>query len=1208
MKKWNIVSGLLSVLMLVAGVCFGVLAARKIEYDIGGKIEYFVEEADVTINARVYGYTSGELLDGGQAYEMMEELKTTNLNARTLPQGLTEMSFDIPQYSSKDTSSTSYYDQLNIQYGDDENQSYAYFIVINIQNNNKVYPVYAIAGDIVNPSNSWQTNSSGYSSIYYGETKNVVFAFGLEDLNIGVENQPISYQLHIGTLSDNENLTYDEFDDQNLTCTVTGLQDYENYPSPIVVVPNTHTVGNKTYKVTAVNGPLVGYESPVTGIVFGDNIESITDAADGYENCTSECDMLTTVVFSESENLTSIDYFSFSDQKLYSINIPKYISEMFLLSNNEISVLYIPENITSGMYNEDYDYYSLSYINETTGGLDFARVNENNTAYTSMVDGEHINAVLTDDATELYNGSNFISYVPDTVNVIHDCAFHNMEKLTEINIPSSVSYIGWGVFSSNEEYNITKVYADSLESWLNIEFAGSDSNPLWSGNASLYIDNQVVTSVTIPNDRTTLNDYVFYNYKKLTTVTFEENSILETLTGFANTGITSITIPKSVSSINSNYGVRNCTNLKKLIIEKESNIQELSYGIFSGLTSLEELSIPFVGSAYGATKNTHFGYIFGASKNTNNENYVPETLTKLAITGDNPISNSAFSGCNNFKSVEISTKNLSISAGNFSDCMIEEVVCEYEKDDYTLINGKLTIKNIGTSPAWKKDNVSPLVTEAVIPEDCTELPTWTFGGCNIESITIPKNLTSIAGSAFASCRRLKYITIDSENTEYNTTVGLNAIIDIDDKILISGTPNTVIPSDGSVTEIGEYAFDGRQIESIVIPETVTTLGWSAFDGSLLTSITIPASVETIGNSVFNDCINLETVTFAENSSLKSLGNNVFGNTKISSIVLPASVNTLDVGAFGSCANLSSIVVEEGNTTFTSANGANCIIEIETKTLVRGCTNTVIPTDGSVTKLGAGAFAGTNFTNLKIPSVIEEIDCTFSNATLNSINTTNGLKIITSSDDSNVKFLIGSVDSSLPSNGAITASHLSGVKVIAMSVFDYSTKLTSIEIPATVVSIGRFAFAYCYNLSQVTFAENSQLKVINEYAFSECKLTSLTIPENVETIAGKAFYGNTNLQTITIKGSILTFDSWAISDCTAVSNVIIEDIEFLNRQTMELYYLMSMINAGETIKIKCSSVDEIEEYDNRDVQELLLNDQMFTQPSELVDGYAVFTKL
>ena len=82
-------------------------------------------------------------------------------------------------------------------------------------------------------------------------------------------------------------------------------------------------------------------------------------------------------------------------------------------------------------------------------------------------------------------------------------------------------------------------------------------------------------------------------------------------------------------------------------------------------------------------------------------------------------------------------------------------------------------------------------------------------------------------------------------------------------MLVVGCKASIIPSDGSVTSIGNSAFNGcSSLTSITIPENVTSIGSSVFvECSSLASITIPDSITSIGNSAFNGCSSLTNITF-----------------------------------------------------------------------------------------------------------------------------------------------------------------------------------------------------------------------------------------------------------------------------------------------------------------------------------------------------------
>lgn len=104
-----------------------------------------------------------------------------------------------------------------------------------------------------------------------------------------------------------------------------------------------------------------------------------------------------------------------------------------------------------------------------------------------------------------------------------------------------------------------------------------------------------------------------------------------------------------------------------------------------------------------------------------------------------------------------------------------------------------------------------------------------------------------------------------------------------------------------------------------------------------------------------------------------------------------------------------------------------------------------------------------------------------------------------------------------------------------------TNVSSVFIPATVTSIGRFAFRCCKFLATVTFAEGSQLKSIGVSAFSGTnpahpRFKEIQIPNSVETIGTNAFQNCQDLESITLPASLKTIESSAFSYCLNLSKI------------------------------------------------------------------------
>ena len=92
--------------------------------------------------------------------------------------------------------------------------------------------------------------------------------------------------------------------------------------------------------------------------------------------------------------------------------------------------------------------------------------------------------------------------------------------------------------------------------------------------------------------------------------------------------------------------------------------------------------------------------------------------------------------------------------------------------------------------------------------------------------------------------------VSVENPVYHSAG--NCLIQTENKILIAGCKNSIIPTDGSVTSIGDYAFHGcSSLVSIMIPDAVTNIGRLAFEGcDNLTSVALLNPEISVGMGAF----------------------------------------------------------------------------------------------------------------------------------------------------------------------------------------------------------------------------------------------------------------------------------------------------------------------------------------------------------------------
>lgn len=109
----------------------------------------------------------------------------------------------------------------------------------------------------------------------------------------------------------------------------------------------------------------------------------------------------------------------------------------------------------------------------------------------------------------------------------------------------------------------------------------------------------------------------------------------------------------------------------------------------------------------------------------------------------------------------------------------------------------------------------------------------------------------------------------------------------------------------------------------------------------------------------------------------------------------------------------------------------------------------------------------------------------------------------------------------------------GVKEIGYCAFS-SAQIKKIHIPASVESISDSAFEFCDNLEEITFAKDSSLKIIHQFAFSNCSnLYSIVFPEGLETIDYNAFYGCNMLKEVYIPSSVTKMGANVFEDCNSL---------------------------------------------------------------------------
>ena len=441
--------------------------------------------------------------------------------------------------------------------------------------------------------------------------------------------------------------------------------------------------------------------------------------------------------------------------------------------------------------------------------------------------------------------------LPDSVKKIGYGAFSGLEGLRKIIIPASVTEIEGYAFSNNKTLE-TVVIQGNLTSIG--EYAFDGANKLTQINLPDSIRymgfrsfrETALTEVKIPKSMRIIDGEVFIS-AKIKSVIIQEGVETISFNAFYNTLLEKINFPSTLKELdNSAFGF--CSNLSEIDLSKNTNFVYES----GMLMTKEKNEIKFISGKVLKSSNI-FEIPEGlVNFDTDISQYVnltkiiiPTTLTYIdAERLPQSISEiEVMSGNNKF----VSEDNMLYTKGSY------ELVCCYSKE--TEIKIKEGIKILDRWSFIFATNAEYIT----LPDSLLSINTCVFAECyKLKNIHIGKNVNDI-DARFKNINYSGTVTIDSQNEKYiidNNILyqkenGKKSVL-----IRVLYYINGTMQIDKDVKVIGDNAFYGQGgITEISIPDGVTTIGKSFCYCSELKKIEIPKTVTSIGDKCFSDATN-----------------------------------------------------------------------------------------------------------------------------------------------------------------------------------------------------------------------------------------------------------------------------------------------------------------------------------------------------------------
>ena len=342
--------------------------------------------------------------------------------------------------------------------------------------------------------------------------------------------------------------------------------------------------------------------------------------------------------------------------------------------------------------------------------------------------------------------------------------------------------------------------------------------------------------------------------------------------------------------------------------------------------------------------------------------------------------------------------------------------------------------------------------------------------------------------------------------------------------------------------------DNNNYTALVLPDTLTDIGGSLSGFKNVTEITIPGSVK-VFNATLQNMKQLKTLTFDEGVEEIASGSVVSGCKSLTTIHLPSSLQKLSgTGTFSGASALTDITLPEGiaiteGSTFSECTSLESIelpasITTIPSSMFAGCSALErVTAKGTITAIGNGAFGSvTDWKDQEIAdTVLTEIP-DLSQVTSIGDRAFYGCSALETVDLHSVTTMgYGAFQGCDALSREIDLSNL---EVIPGHAFCYDPNITSVITCPTLRSIGDWAFIWA-DISTISLPET--LNSIGTYTFYKASLSgTVALPDSLTQLGASAFSGCKEVNAIQIGSGLKDIPANAFAGCTNLKTITVNN--------------------------------------------------------------------